>query len=121
MGSVKEAEPNDLLAKAQAISTFPTTVAATIGSTTDTDYYKLTIPAGTKVLTTMTPNATSNYDLYLYTSSGALLTSSVRATGLADGITVSNVGRAAAVVYFRVVRVSGLTGSTATYTMAFTK
>jgi len=121
VGTVKEAEPNDLLAQAQAIATFPTTVAATIGSTTDTDYYKLTIPAGTKVLTTMTPNATSNYDLYLYTSSGALLTSSVRATGLADAITVSNVGTAAAVVYFRVVRVSGLTGTTATYTMAFTK
>jgi serine protease len=121
VGTVKEAEPNDLLAQAQAIATFPTTVGATIGSTTDTDYYKLTIPAGAKVLSTMTPNATSNYDLYLYTSSGALLTSSVRGTGLADAITVSNVGTAAAVVYFRVVRVAGLTGTTATYTMAFTK
>jgi serine protease len=120
-GTVKEAEPNDLLAQAQVISAFPTHVQATVGSTTDTDYYKVSIPAGAKVLATMTPNVSSNYDLYLYTSSGALLAGSVRAAGLADAITVSNVGTAAAVVYFRVVRVSGLTGTTATYTMSFAK
>ena len=58
------------------ISTDNTTVNGTIGSTSDNDYYRLTLPAGGTLVATLTPNPTSDYDLYVYNSNGTLIGSS---------------------------------------------
>jgi serine protease len=49
-GHIAEVEPNGSLSTAQVISQNPVTVDGTMGTTTDSDYYKLTVGAG-KTLT----------------------------------------------------------------------
>ena len=111
-GTVAEVEPNNSRAAGQLIAADNTTVNGTMGSTSDNDYYRLSLPAGATLVSTLTPNASSDYDLYVYNSSGTLIGSSERGTGLADTVTVTNTGTAALVRYVRVIRWSGGTGAT---------
>jgi len=111
-GTVAEVEPNNSRTASQLISVDNTTVNGTIGSTSDTDYYRLTLPAGGTLVATLTPNASSDYDLYVYNSNGTLIGSSELGTGAVDKVTVTNTGSSAFVRYVRVVRYSGGTGAT---------
>jgi len=111
-GTIAEVEPNNSRAASQLISTDNTTVNGIIGSSSDNDYYRLTLPAGGTLVATLTPNATSDYDLYVYNSNGALIGSSELGTGAVDTVTVTNTGSSAFVRYVRVIRFSGGTGAT---------
>ena len=111
-GNVNEVESNNTMATAQAITVNPAMVAGTIGSTSDTDYYRLTVGAGKTLTSTLTPNANSDYDLYLYNSSGTLLAQSIKGTGLVDQIVRTNTGGSAVSWYVRVYYYSGGTGAT---------
>lgn len=113
-----EVEPNNSTSAAQAV-TKGTTISGTISSSTDTDYFKVTVAAGASLASTLTPNSTSDYDLYVYNSGGTQVGSSVKGTGLADAVTVTNSGSAAATYYVRVRFYSGGTGTTGgTYTLS---
>ena len=83
-GTIAEVEPNNSRAASQLISADNTTVNGTIGSTSDNDYYRLTLPAGGTLVATLTPNASSDYDLYVYNSNGTLIGSSELGTGAVD-------------------------------------
>ena len=111
-GTIAEVEPNNSRAASQLISTDNTTVNGTIGSTSDNDYYRVTLPAGATLVSTLAPNAPSDYDLYVYNSNGALIGSSERGTGAVDTVCVTNTGTGALVRYVRVVCWSGGTGAT---------
>jgi serine protease len=111
-GTAAEVEPNNSRAAAQLIGTDNTTVNGTMASSSDTDYYRLSLPAGRSLVATLTPNASSDYDLFVYNSSGTLIGSSERGTGLVDAVTVTNTGSSASVRYVRVVFWSGGTGAT---------
>lgn len=111
-GTIAEVEPNNSRTAAQLISADNTTVNGTIGSTSDNDYYRLTLPAGATLVATLTPNASSDYDLYVYNSNGTLIGSSELGTGAVDTVTVTNTGTSAFVRYVRVIRWSGGTGAT---------
>jgi serine protease len=111
-GTIAEVEPNNSRTASQLISVDNTTVNGTIGSTSDVDYYRLTLPAGGTLVATLTPNASSDYDLYVYNSNGTLIGSSELGTGAVDKVTVTNTGTSAFVRYVRVVRWSGGTGAT---------
>jgi len=111
-GTIAEVEPNNSRAAAQVVSTDNTTVNGTIGSTSDNDYYRVSLPAGRTLVSTLQPNASSDYDLYVYNSSGTLLGGSENGTGAADVVSVTNSGSSAVVRYIRVVRWSGGTGAT---------
>jgi serine protease len=92
-----------------------------MGSSTDTDYFKVSLPAGKTLASTMTPNSTSDYDLYIYNGSGTLITSSTNGTGSVDSASVINNGTTSATVYVRVTYYSGGTGSTSgKYTLKLT-
>jgi serine protease len=110
--TIAEVEPNNSRAASQLISTDNTTVNGTIGSTSDTDYYRLSLPAGATLVATLTPNASSDYDLYVYNSNGTLIGSSELGTGAVDTVSVTNTGTGALTRYVRVVRFSGGTGAT---------
>ena len=113
-----EVEPNNSTSAAQAV-TKGTTISGTISSSTDTDYFKVTVAAGASLASTLTPNSTSDYDLYVYNSGGTQVGSSVKGTGLVDAVTVTNSGSAAATYYVRVRFYSGGTGTTGgTYTLS---
>jgi serine protease len=119
--NVAEVESNNTRATAQSITLNPSTVAGTIGSTSDTDYFKLTVGAGKTLVSTLTPNASSDYDLYLYNSSGTQLASSVNGTGQVDSISRTNTGGSAVTWYVRVVYYSGTTGASGTYTLGLSQ
>ena len=110
--TINEVEPNNAFAAAQLISTDNTTVNGIMGSNTDNDYYRLTLPAGATLVVRLTPNATSDYDLYVYNSNQALIGSSELGTGATDTVSVTNTGTTGLTRYVRVVRWSGGTGAT---------
>ncbi len=110
--TINEVEPNNSRSAAQSIANANTTVNGVMGSSSDNDYYRLTLPAGATLTATLTPNASSDYDLYVYNSNGALIGRSERGTGQVDTVTVSNTGGSAFTRYVRVIRWSGGTGAT---------
>lgn len=115
--SLTETEPNNALSSADAVSA-PGDWTGTMGSSTDTDYYALSLPARVALSVTLTPGASSDYDLYLYSSSGRLLARSVNGTGQVDSISYTT-GSRAATYYVRVVYYSGATGSSGAYGLSF--
>ena len=112
-GTVAETSAsNNTRATAQPITLNPALVNGTISSTSDTDYYRVTLGAGKTLTATLTPNATSDYDLLLYNASGTIVARSERGTGLVDTATFTNSGAAAVTLYARVLRYSGGSGAT---------
>jgi serine protease len=107
-----EVEPNNSRTASQLIATDNTTVNGTMGSSTDTDYYRVSLPAGATLVSTLTPNTSSDYDLYVYNSNGTLIGSSERGVGSVDTVSVTNTGSGAITRYIRVVFYSGGTGAT---------
>ena len=113
-----EVEPNNSTGTAQTV-TRGTTINGTMASSSDTDYFRVSVPARTSFTSRLTPNASSDYDLYVYNSSGRQVGSSVKGTGLVDSVSVNHTGSAAATYYVRVRYYSGGTGATAgTYTLS---
>jgi hypothetical protein len=110
--SMTETEANNSIATANTVTTANTVVSATMGATTDQDYFKVTLPAGKTLSAKMTPNSTSDYDVELYSSTGAKLTSSTAGTGSVDTVTKSNTGTTAMVLYVRVYYYGGGSGAT---------
>jgi serine protease len=106
-----EVEPNNSISAPQAV-TIPVTINGTIASTTDTDYFKVSLGAGKKLTATLTPNSTSDYDLYIYNAAGTQVASSIKSTGQIDSTSVTNTGTAAATYYVRVRYYGGGTGAT---------
>jgi serine protease len=115
--TVAEVESNNTRSTAQTISTAGTTVNGSFSSKTDTDYYKVVLAAGKKLTATLTPNTSSDYDLYLYNSSGTQLARSVNGTGTVDTVTYTNSGSSGATLYVRAYYYSGSTGTAGTYTL----
>jgi hypothetical protein len=110
--TISETESNNTIATANAITATNTTVNGTMSAPTDSDYFKVTLPAGKTLTVTMTPNATSDYDLELYNAVGTKLTSSVKGTGQVDSVTRANTGGSAVDLYAKVIYYSGGTGAT---------
>jgi serine protease len=110
--TISETESNNTIGTANSVATTGTTVNGTMASTTDTDYFVVQVPAGKTLSATMTPNASSDYDLYIYNSAGTLLASSENGAGSVDSASSANTGTATSARYVRVVYYSGGTGST---------
>ena len=112
---INETESNNTLGTANLVSTSGTTVNATLSSSTDTDYFRVDLPAGKTLSATMTPNSSSDYDLYIYNSAGTLLSRSENGAGAVDSASSANTGSTTASRYVRVVYYSGSVGSAGTY------
>ncbi|MFC5477324.1 S8 family serine peptidase [Massilia suwonensis] len=111
--TMSETESNNTIATANTISTSGTTVNGTMSASTDSDYFRVQLPAGKTLTATMTPGlSTADYDLYIYNSAGTQLTYSENGAGAADTGSVVNNGTTTASVYVRVKYYSGGTGST---------
>ncbi len=110
--TISETESNNTTASANAIATAGTTVNGTMGTSTDTDYFVVQLPAGKTLASTLTMSSGSNdYDLIVYNSAGAELTRSENGAGAIDSASVTNTGTATLARYVRVVYYSGGTGS----------
>ncbi|HEY0855983.1 MAG TPA: S8 family peptidase [Albitalea sp.] len=111
--TVAELESNDTMSTAQALNR-PVLVNGTMKSTSDNDWFRVTVNNGQTLKVTLTPNASSDYDLYLYRGT-TQVASSVKGTGQVDIASTTNTG-ASATYYVRVRYYSGATGSAGSYT-----
>jgi serine protease len=105
--TVNETESNNTIATANTVSA-ASNVSGTISSTSDTDYFKVVLPAGKTLAATLTMASSSNdFDLYVKNGSGTTLASSTKAAGQVDSISYANGGSAAVTLYVQVLRYSG--------------
>jgi serine protease len=105
--TVSEVESNGSIATANTVSA-PANVSGSISSTTDTDYFKVTLPAGKTLSATLTAaSSTNDFDLYVKNSAGTTLALSEKSAGSADSITYANGGSTAVTLYVQVLRYSG--------------
>ncbi|NRR33532.1 hypothetical protein HSX11_25480 [Oxalobacteraceae bacterium] len=110
--TMTETESNNTTATANTVGTANTTVSGTMSASSDVDYFKVSLPAGKTLTATLKPNATSDYDLELYSSTGSKLSSSTNGTGSTDVVSKANTTGSAMVLYAKVIYYSGGTGAT---------
>ncbi len=115
-----EVEPNNSSTAAQSITTSGTTISGKMASSTDQDWYKCSLAAGRTMVTTLTPNASSDYDLYVYNSNVTQIGSATGGTGAVDTVSVTNTGTSTFTRYAKVIFYSGSTGTAGTYTLKMT-
>ncbi len=120
--TIAESESNNTTGTADLVSTTGTTVNGDMGSSSDTDYFRVDLPAGKTLSATMTPGSGSaDYDLYMYNASGTQVSASENGAGAADTVSNANTGSSTSTRYVRVVYYSGGTGSTnGKYSVKFT-
>ena len=121
--AVAESEANNTIATADPVSPFNASVTGNLGTTTDTDYFRVDLPAGKTLKASLSAVlATANYDLQLYNSAGKQLSASVNRAGVADTVTFANTSTGTSVLYLRVVSTSGGTGtSNGRYSLSVTR
>ena len=119
-GNVPEQESNDTTGSAQLLQTSGITIDGTMSSSGDVDYYKVMLPAGKTIQITMTPNSSSDYDLFLYNSNISLIGKSENGSGKVDSISVKNTGTSTYARYIKVTYYGGATGSNGKYTLKVT-
>ncbi|NTW85007.1 MAG: hypothetical protein HGB30_02455 [Holophagaceae bacterium] len=101
VSSYSEVESNNLLATANVLANTITKVTGTLGSSTDQDFFKLTVGAGRTVTVSMTGPAGKDFDLYLLKSTGTALRYSSTFSST-ETLSFQNTG-ATAVFYIKVV------------------
>jgi serine protease len=104
--TVNEAESNGTIATANTVSA-PANVAGSIGNSSDTDYFKVTLPAGKTLSSTLSMGSSVDFDLYVKNSAGTTLAKSEKAAGQVDSTSYANGGNSAVTLYVQVLRYSG--------------
>ena len=111
--NLAESESNNTIATADAVSSGNTTVTGNLGSSSDTDYFRVDLPAGKTLSAVLTPGlSNADYDLYVYNSSGTQLGTSQNGAGAVDSVSSANAGSSTSTRYVRVTYYSGGTGAT---------
>ena len=108
---------NNSVGTAQAIAALPATVSGTLSTTTDTDYYKVTVPGGKKMLATLSAGSGSGFGLGVYLNTGQQLILSSGVVGKQQQILLTNTGATAVTLVVRVLRSAGTAGA---YKLAMT-
>ncbi|MEP7154423.1 MAG: Ig-like domain-containing protein [Betaproteobacteria bacterium] len=109
-----ETESNGTVATANVVAHSYTSIVATMGNTTDKDYFAVALAANEKITLAMTGPSGNDYDLYLVDSADATLASSTGGTST-ESLNYTN-GATAKTVYVKVIAYSG-SSTTLTYTV----
>lgn len=115
-----ETEPNNTTSAANVISTSGTQLTGYIGSSTDVDYFKVSLPAGKTLTCEMWPPSTKDYDVAFYNSSGTKIASGTNGTGSKETVTYKNTGTSTMTVYIKNYGYNGAYSTTLTYTIKHT-
>ncbi|ATQ73175.1 peptidase S8 [Massilia violaceinigra] len=112
--TINETESNNAYTSANAVTVSGTVVKGNMGTSTDSDYFAVQLPAGKTLTATMTiGSTTADYDLYAYNSTGTTqVAMSENGAGVADSLSTTNTGTATLTRYVRVKYYSGGTGAT---------
>lgn len=119
-GTYTEVESNNSISQANDVSAlaFPLTISGTASSSSDIDYFKLTLAPGQTLVATLTVPSTADLDLKLKNGSGSQLASSTNdGKGVGESFSYTNSGSSTITVYPEVL---GYTGSGA-YTLVLKK
>jgi hypothetical protein len=114
-----EVESNGTTSTANAIADTVTRIVAFVGSSTDKDFFRLTVGAGRTLTVGMTGPA-RDYDLYLLSSTGSTLKSSA-GTGSTESVTYTNTLTTAATYYIKVVGFGGAFDTANPYNLNLTR
>ena len=110
---INETESNNSTASANQVTVSGTVVKGNMGTSTDSDYFAVQVPAGKTLSAALTIGSSSaDYDLYAYNSAGTQVASSENGAGVADSLTTANTGTTTTTRYVRVKYYSGGTGAT---------
>lgn len=109
--ALNDAEPNNALGTAQAVASVPASISGTLATTTDTDYFKVTVGAGKTLTATLTAGAKSAFGLNAYGPTGALVMSVSGSAGVVRQLKLTNKSAQALAVKLRVLRSSGSVGT----------
>jgi serine protease len=112
-GTVADVEPNNSLATAQVIASASATVNGTLSSTTDQDFFRISVGAGKTLTARLSTGAGSGsgFGLAALTSSGQTLASLSAVLGQTSQASIQNPGSAAVLITFRVMRTTGAAGA----------
>lgn len=105
--SQNEAEPNGSFNQGNVVSTSGTTVNGFISSSADDDYFKVTLGAGKTLQADLTPPSASDFDVYIYDQSKALVAKSEKDAGLVDSASATNKAASAGTFWVYVKYYSG--------------
>ncbi|MFI7283976.1 hypothetical protein ACIBOV_27300 [Micromonospora chersina] len=120
--SYAEVEPNDSRAAANDIAalTYPATVTGDMKSTTDRDYFALTLAGGQTLTADCAIPTAYDADLYLLSSTGSTLTRSVNdGAGTDESVTLTRTASGSATYYLDLEAYSG--SGTADYSCTLTR
>jgi hypothetical protein len=114
-----EVESNGTTGTANVVPTTATAIKAYIGTSTDKDFFKITVGAGRTLVVNMTGPA-KDYDLYLLNSAGTTLKSSLGSTAT-ESVTQTNTGTTTATYYIKVIGYAGAFTTTTPYNLALSR
>jgi len=114
-----EVESNGSTTAANVVADTVTKITGTIGTSTDQDFFKINLAAGRTLTVAMTGPA-KDYDLYLLSSTGSTLKSSLGSTAT-ESVTYANTGTTAKVLYIKVIGYGGAFDATNPYTLTITR
>ena len=107
-----EVEPNDTGSTAQVVSVANARIIGSLSSTSDVDFYRVSLPVGKTLTAQLKPNPASALIATIYTAAGSTLAaSSVAVNGAAVSVVYSNNGSATTSYLVGVTRSSGGAGS----------
>jgi hypothetical protein len=112
--TLNETESNGTIASANVV-TNQTTITGTMGSSTDKDFFKVTLAAKKTLKVDMVCPSQNDYDLYLVNSSGTTLKASESASCV-ESVSYTNGGTTSMAVYIKVISYSG-SSTTQPYTL----
>ena len=111
VSNLAEVEPNGTIASAQNVLLNPVKITGSMSTSTDTDYYKVTVGAGKTLTAGLTPAVGKNYNISLMTTGGVVLATSTSGTSLIDTLVRTNTSAASVTWVVRVINTSAATGS----------
>ena len=114
-----EVEANGTTATANAVADSVLTITGLVGTSTDQDFFRISVAAGRTVTVKMTGPA-RDYDLYLLNASGGTVSSSA-GSGSTETVSTTNTGATAATYYVKVVGFGGAFDTVNGYSLALTR
>ena len=114
-----EVESNGTTTTANVIADTVTKITGYISTSTDKDYFKITVAGGHTFTVSMTGPA-KDYDLYLLGSSGTTLRTSAN-VGATESVTYKNTGTMAATYYIKVIAFGGAYTASTPYSLALSR
>jgi hypothetical protein len=112
--TAQETEPNGSLSTAQSVAS-SSTITGRVGSSTDSDYFRIVVPAGRALAAQLTVPADKDYDLRLFNSGGVLLARSENDVGQSEYIQWLNSSSSSKTVFVAIYGYNGAYSTSESY------